>query len=226
MKLCKDTKKDLLKLAQEKNIHLEGNILKVIDTEGEDPDFVNYIKTSTDKDKSSRKKRLEITKQIQSQNKELTSAAEERENLMNDIKNAFEESEKSKELIEYQNKELTEWKEENERISEELRKALSDAELSKKDAITAKETAEYDLDILQKRKETELISNIVKVALMLIVGAGIATTALYITALLTGKDTYIIGPAWSNTLSILITNAFSIIGTIVGVKYASGKNKF
>ncbi len=226
MKLCKDTKKDLLKLAQEKNIHLEGNILKIIDTDGEDSEFLDYMSIATEKDKTSRKKRLEITKQIQSQNKELTTAAEEREKLMQNIKDAFNESEESKKLIEQQNKELTEWKEENERISEELRNALAEAEGAKKDAIKAKETAEYDLNVLQKRKETELISNIVKVALMLIVGAGIATTALYITALLTGKDTYIIGPAWSNTLSILITNAFSIIGTIVGVKYASGKNKF
>jgi hypothetical protein len=38
------------------------------------------------------------------------------------------------------------------------------------------------------------------------------------------KDTAIIGSTWSNIVGILLTNAFSIVGTIMGVKYASEKN--
>jgi len=34
-------------------------------------------------------------------------------------------------------------------------------------------------------------------------------------------DTTVIGSTWSNIIGILLTNAFSIIGTIMGVKYAS-----
>ncbi len=38
---------------------------------------------------------------------------------------------------------------------------------------------------------------------------------------LTGKDTQIIGSTWSNMFSVLLTNAFSIVGTIMGIKYAT-----
>jgi hypothetical protein len=40
-------------------------------------------------------------------------------------------------------------------------------------------------------------------------------------SLFMNKDTQIIGSTWSNMFGILLTNAFSIIGTIMGVKYAS-----
>jgi hypothetical protein len=47
-------------------------------------------------------------------------------------------------------------------------------------------------------------------------------------AMVTGKDTQIIGSTWSNMFSVLLTNAFSIVGTIMGIKYATqddNKNK-
>jgi hypothetical protein len=44
---------------------------------------------------------------------------------------------------------------------------------------------------------------------------------MYGIAMMTGKDTQIIGSTWSNMFGILLTNAFSIVGTIMGVKYAS-----
>lgn len=34
-------------------------------------------------------------------------------------------------------------------------------------------------------------------------------------------NTVLLGSTWSNMFSILLTNSFSIIGTIMGVKYAS-----
>ena len=40
-------------------------------------------------------------------------------------------------------------------------------------------------------------------------------------SMFTGKDTQIIGSTWSNMFGILLTNAFSIVGTIMGVKYAN-----
>ncbi len=77
--------------------------------------------------------------------------------------------------------------------------------------------------LLQKRSQTELIGTIVKVALIVIISVGIITTCMYGIALFTGMDTQIIGSTWSNMLGILLTNAFSIVGTIMGVKYASEK---
>ena len=65
---------------------------------------------------------------------------------------------------------------------------------------------------------------IVKCALAVIVGVGVVTTILYWLAMLTGKDTQIIGSTWSNMFSVLLTNAFSIVGTIMGIKYATQEN--
>jgi hypothetical protein len=95
--------------------------------------------------------------------------------------------------------------------------------LSKIEADKAKDAALNDLDILQKKSETELIGTIIRVALMVIVGVGIITTLMYGIAMFVGKDTQIIGSTWSNMLGILLTNAFSIVGTIMGVKYATEK---
>jgi hypothetical protein len=80
-----------------------------------------------------------------------------------------------------------------------------------------------DLDMMQKRTQFELINLIVKISLIIIIGVGITTTIIYMVAMFTEKDTQIIGSTWSNMFGILLTNAFSIIGTIMGVKYASEK---
>jgi hypothetical protein len=101
---------------------------------------------------------------------------------------------------------------------DELRDALKKAE-------DAKNNAENDLDILQKKTQFELIGSIIKVALWIIIGVGVVTSLLYFSALMTGKDTKILESAWSNMFGILLTNSFSIIGTIMGVKYASKEDK-
>ena len=90
-----------------------------------------------------------------------------------------------------------------------------------------KDAALNDLDVIIKKGQSELIKVIVKCALGVIVGVGVVTTILYWLAMLTGKDTQIIGSTWSNMFSVLLTNAFSIVGTIMGIKYATqeGSNK-
>ena len=122
--------------------------------------------------------------------------------------------------------------EENERINEELKVALNiaeeekiKAEASKAEAVIAKDAALNDLDIAQKRSQFELIGTIVRVALYVIIGVGFTTTFMYAVALVTKSDTQIIGSTWSNMFGILLTNAFSIVGTIMGVKYASEKKE-
>lgn len=187
IKFSQETRSQLLKLAKEKEIFLEGNILKVIDT-SDDAELQAYIKKSTDKDVEVRKKRLEMTKQVQEQNTE-----------------------------------LVKWKSENEKINEELKIALENAEKLKEDALKAKDAALFDLDIMQKKTQYELIGSIVKVSLWVICGVGVITTTLFGISLLTGTDNKIIESAWSNMFGILLTNSFSIIGTIMGVKYASEK---
>jgi methyl-accepting chemotaxis protein len=94
-----------------------------------------------------------------------------------------------------------------------------------KDAIEIeKNNALNDLDATIKKSQSELIKVIVKVALAVIIGVGAVTTCLYWLAMITGKDTQIIGSTWSNMFSVLLTNAFSIVGTIMGIKYATQDN--
>jgi hypothetical protein len=123
--------------------------------------------------------------------------------------------------VQKQNSTLIKNQEEITRINEELKTSLKLTEKAKCEAETAKETALNDLDLLQKKTQTELIGTIVKVALIVIVSVGVVSTGMYGLAIWKSKDTQIIGSAWSNMLSILLTNAFSIIGTIMGVKYAT-----
>lgn len=123
--------------------------------------------------------------------------------------------------IQERNKELIETEEEINRVNSELKSALEDAETAKNEALKAKDAALGDLDIMQKKSQFELIGTIVRVALYVILGVGIVTTAIYMLAIYTDKDTQIIGSTWSNMFGILLTNAFSIVGTIMGVKYAS-----
>jgi len=216
VKIDDNTKKALIQLAEDRSIFLEGNILKVLDI-SDDPDFEHYVKNASERDKEIRRKRLDITKQIQNQNRELLETQNANESLMSEIKDALAQAEESKAQMEQQNTELMASKEENVRMNDELKEALDAAE-------SAKLHAESDLDLLQKKTQFQLINLIVKVALIVIAGVGITTTALYLAAMFTNKDTQIIGSTWSNMFGILLTNAFSIIGTIMGVKYASEKS--
>lgn len=178
IKLDDNTKKQLIDVAKNNQLYLEGNVIKLIDSEG-DEEFEKYLKTSMEIDKTNRKKRLEVTKQIQQQNKQLISAQEQNENLMVELRQALERTESAKEIV------------------------------------------EQDLDILQKKTQTELIGTIVKIALWVIIGVGLITSGLYLTVLIMGIDSKIIESTWSNLFGILLTNSFSIIGTIMGVKYVT-----
>lgn len=182
-----DTKNKLLELYRTRKIYLEGNLPKLVDAQ-DDTEFAEYLKTCINSDKENRRKRLEITKQIQTQNKELIESQQKNSELMDELQCAFNAAEESKQM-----------------------------------ALKARDEAMNDLDMMQKRTQFELINLIVKISLIIIVGVGLTTTIIYMIAMFAGKDTQIIGSTWSNMFGILLTNAFSIIGTIMGVKYASEK---
>ena len=220
IKIDSNTKKTLMDLYLKKGIGLEGNITKLIDTE-DDEDFKNYLKECETKDGDKRKKRLEMTKKIQKQNDELVTLNEKNEKMMEDLQNKITEIEESKLTFEVQNRELNEWKKENLELTEKLQTEMMKSEKARVDAEAAKQNAENDLDLLQKKTQNELISTIVKVALWVIMGVGVVTTGVYVLTLFVGKDTQVISAAWSNIFGILLTNAFSIVGTIMGIKYAT-----
>lgn len=182
LKIKGNLRGDLLALYKDKGIALEGNILKLIDCVG-DEELSSYIKEVTERDREIRKKRLDITKQIQAQNIELKELAEK-----------------------------------NEEHKKQLELALKEAEEAKKKVELAKREVEQDLNILQQKTQNQLVESIVKVSLAIIVGIAITVTIMFFVK----EDNQIVESAWSNMFGILLTNSFSIIGTIMGVKYASG----
>ena len=222
IKLDKNIKSQLIELYKTKRIGLEGNILKVIDSDG-DEEFASYVKESIDRDKDSRRKRLDVTKQVQSQNTDLVKWKEENEKIQLELKESLEKTENSMREMEFLKEEAEFARLEAERMKEEAESARHEAESARHEAENAKKVAEGDLELIQKKTQFELIGTIVKVALWVILGVGGVTTVMYLVALSTGLDTTVIGSTWSNIIGILLTNAFSIVGTIMGVKYASEK---
>ena len=113
-------------------------------------------------------------------------------------------------------------------LSKDLKLELDKSQQLKNAIELEKNAALNDLDVLMRKSQSELIKTIVVVALVVIVGVGVITTILYWMAIVTNRDTQIIGSTWSNMFSVLLTNAFSIVGTIMGIKYATqdgGKEK-
>jgi PAS domain S-box-containing protein len=106
-------------------------------------------------------------------------------------------------------------------LSKDLQIELEKSQKLKNAIEIEKNAALNDLDVMIKKGQSELIKVIVKVALAVIVGVGLVTTVLYWMAIIMEKDTQIIGSTWSNMFSVLLTNAFSIVGTIMGIKYAT-----
>lgn len=223
IKIDKNTKSQLLELFKTKKISLEGNILKVIDSDG-DPDFDKYIQEATEKDKEVRRKRLDVTRQVQSQNTDLTKWKKENERVNKQLKLALEEAEESNKamLVAKQEAELALGDAQKAKIDAE--NARIEAEKARQEAEQAKKLAENDLELMQKKTQFELIGSIVKVALWVIMGVGGVVTAVYLIALFKGLNTDVIGSTWTNIVSILLTNSFSIVGTIMGVKYANQDN--
>jgi PAS domain S-box-containing protein len=109
-------------------------------------------------------------------------------------------------------------------LSEKLQIELDNSRKLKDAIEIEKDNALNDLDVIIKKGQSELIKVIVKCALAVIIGVGVVTTVLYWAAIVTNKETQIIGSTWSNMFSVLLTNAFSIVGTIMGIKYATQEN--
>ena len=152
IKLDKNSEDNLIKLFESKNVGLEGNVIKLIESDNDL--FKDYLKKCTDKDKDSRRKRLEITKKIQLQNNELSDLNEQNQKMMEDLQSTLKEAEEQKVKIETQNGELIDWREENEKIQQELQKEMIKSETARIRAEEAKTNAINDLDILQKKNKT------------------------------------------------------------------------
>jgi len=195
IEVTKHTRDILLGVAKKRKVYIEGNFLKLLKAPDGDTEFEEYLRLCKEKDSTARRKRLQVTKQVQQQNKELVDKQKETDELMIELQQALESAKESEE----------------------------EANQLRQEAEEGKDKALEDLELMQKKTQFELISTIVKVALYVIVGVGVLTTVMYGLALISGTDTQIIGSTWSNMFGILLTNAFSIVGTIMGVKYATEK---
>ena len=74
------------------------------------------------------------------------------------------------------------------------------------------------------------MERIVKVALWIILGIGVVVTGVFIFSMISSNQSVhesqnLIGNTWTNIIGILLTNCFSIVGTIMGVKYATKKEQ-
>jgi methyl-accepting chemotaxis protein len=116
-------------------------------------------------------------------------------------------------------------KKEIDTLSKNLQLELKQSEKLKDELEKERNAALEDLDATLKKSQNELIKTIVKSALFVIMSVGFITTIMYSFAILSNKDTQIIGSTWSNMFSVLLTNAFSIVGTIMGIKYATQDDK-
>lgn len=224
IKLDASSKKQLIELYDTRKISLEGNILKVIDAEG-DAAFAKYIESCSDRDKDTRRKRLEMTKQIQQQNRDLTASKESLESYQEELKNSLEGMQRAMAETQEAKDDAERLRIEAEDSKEAAEIARAEAEDAREEAENARKQVENDLDVLQRKTQNELIGTIVKVSLFVIVGVGFITTGVYLLALYSGKDTQVIASTWSNIVGILLTNAFSIVGTIMGIKYATSENQ-
>lgn len=193
MKYVSDVNRNILLELADRKIYLEGNILKVLKADQEDEKFQEYLKFCVDRDRSIREKRLTVTKQVQKQYTDLEDANRHNQKLMDQLQLALNES-KSSEL---------------------------DAIKSKQTAEDSRNAAMADLEVMQKKRQYELTGIIVKIALAIIVGVGVLSSLMYVVAILNGSDSTIIESTWSNLFGILLTNSFSIVGTIMGIRYAS-----
>ena len=147
MILDKNTKKELIELFKSKSIGLEGNIVKLINSDG-DEEFASYLKQCSEKDVALRRKRLEMTKQVQTQNAELSKLNDANQKMMEELQNTLTSMEEQKNQIESQNSELLTWKQENEKIGAELVEAMKQSEQARLIAENAKDQAENNLDMM------------------------------------------------------------------------------
>lgn len=200
----------LIVAAQKRHIYIEGNILKILDP-GDSKSYQDYLQSAIANDKRRQEKRLEVTKQVQNQNKDLLEA--QRTIRM------------KTEKIEAALKEMSEAKTKTEEALAEAEAARGEAEEARKQAESAWKDAKNDLDYLQKRTQFELMGSIVRVALLVVMAVGVITTVMYAIAIfgpdVNESNTTLLANTWSNMFGILLTNSFSIIGTIMGVKYAT-----
>ena len=97
IEVTKETRDILLEVAKKNKIYVEGNFLKILSAKKGDTEFQKYLDICKEKDTTSRRKRLQVTKQVQAQNKELEAAAMENDRVNKQLSKALAETEQAME---------------------------------------------------------------------------------------------------------------------------------
>ena len=97
IEVTKHTRDILLEVAKKRKIYVEGNFLKLLKAPKDDTEFEEYLNLCKEKDNTSRRKRLQVTKQVQNQNKELVQKQEETDKLMIELQAALDSAKQSEE---------------------------------------------------------------------------------------------------------------------------------
>ena len=87
----KDTVRTAIIKAKSNRVYIEGNFVKLL-ADTTDSDVKEYVDECKRRDRASRRKRLDITKQVQKQNKELEEAAVVKGALVIELQNALDEA--------------------------------------------------------------------------------------------------------------------------------------
>lgn len=201
----------LIATASSKKVYISGNVLKLI-SDQDNPLYREYLDTAIARDKDKQRQRLEVSKKAQREKQELETAQDRNGALMKRLELALSSADKAREEAE-----------QAKQVSDMMR---AKAEAARAAAENAKDEVERDLDVLQRRTQSQLMHNIVNSAIQVVIGVGAITSALYLFVLVfDGPETQVsmLGNTWSNMFGILLTNSFSIIGTVMGVKYATEK---
>ena len=89
IQVTEHTRNILLEIAKKNKIYVEGSFLKLLTAAPDDKEFADYLKLCREKDTANRRKRIEVAKEVQKQNKELILAADENEHLAQELKEAL-----------------------------------------------------------------------------------------------------------------------------------------
>lgn len=111
-------------------------------------------------------------------------------------------------------------------LNKELASSKIELELALKESQEAKHTAENELDILQKKTETQSRSFVIKFSLVLIGSILTASSILYIIVVLVGnhQEASILGNLVATLFVAGLSSAFGQIAVILGLKESERKS--
>jgi hypothetical protein len=79
-------------------------------------------------------------------------------------------------------------------------------------------TLEKNLKVLREKNQLKLMNNVVNICLRIIIGIGLSCSIILVVMILFGKQSDLVESTWSQSILLMLSNSFSIIATIQGVK--------